>query len=163
MNKAIAVQIETRINRIKGNIHNMENARSVIIEDLIYLSEHKKELKAVTGKTYNEQLQEFTTLSRRYINQLISNYQYLKKYRRLELFDIVDTKKIEYIRKVNKPELLNSHEEVTRPKTGDGLLIRDADIIEVAPSLSSVKAQIKQYLKAHPKAARELIDFIKSL
>lgn len=129
MNK-VAVQIESRISHIKANIHNMQNARAAIIEDLIYLSDHKKELKAVTGKTFDEIVKELTGFSRRYLNQLVSNYKYLETYGKLELFNTIDVKAIEHVKKQNRPELLDQPEKLTRPKTGDGLPIVDAEILD---------------------------------
>jgi hypothetical protein len=130
MNKTIVNQIENRISHIKANIHNMQNARAAIIEDLIYLSDHKKELKAVTGKTFDEIVKELTGFSRRYLNQLVSNYKYLETYGKLELFNTIDVKAIEHVKKQNRPELLDRPEKLTRPKSGDRLPIVDAEIID---------------------------------
>ena len=149
--KAVTVQIKKRIDHIKANIHNMQNARAAIIEDLIYLSDHKQELKATTGKTFDEIVKELTGFSRRYLNQLVSNYKYLEQYGKLELFNTIDVKAIEHVKKTNRPDLLNEPEKLTRKGKlpGDGLPILDAEIID-----PTCKTDRKQGLYA-PDASQE--------
>lgn len=127
----IQTEIKTRIDRIKANYQNYHNARKIIIEDMIYLENHKEQIKKATGKTFEELKTELTGFSKRYFNQLVSNYKFLEKFNRLELFDKVDVKAIEHAKKQNKPELLDDQANLKRPKSGRrSPEIIDAEIIE---------------------------------
>lgn len=111
---AIKAEINKRIGRIKANINNLHDARTSIIEDMLYLQQHKKDIKAITGKSFDELIKDMTGHSRRYYNQLLANYKFLKKYERVDLFDKIDIKVIEHIKKTNKPALLDKAETMTR-------------------------------------------------
>lgn len=127
----VQTEIQTRIDRIKANYQNYHNARKTIIEDMLYLEKHGAELKKATGKTFAELKTELTGFSKRYFNQLVSNYKFLEQYGRLDLFDKIDVKAIEHVKKINKPELLDDPEKLTRRAKlpGDGLPLVDAEFI----------------------------------
>jgi hypothetical protein len=161
--RSIEATIRLKISDIEKNIKTFNESRKNIIEDLMYLREHQNELRAVSGKTFSEFLESVVGFSKSYFYQLTNNYQFLEEHNRVDLFDKVDTKIIENIKRVSDQKqqiaLLKKAEKLTRDDFPQ-VRVRPSDSDHKAPEPLQSREDIVE-LKLKPREKDALLKHLK--
>ena len=178
--KSVKQEVVRRVKRIKNNVGIMRDAKSQIIDDLMYLKENQEELTQETGLTFEEFIKEVAGYSKGYFYKLTGNYEFLKSQDKIELLDKVDAEIINEIKRMDNPKLqkvyLDKAETLTRsdieemrnrvsPRDSENI-IKTGEIINVTPIETQNNELHKYKIKVNKKITYQinmLESYIKQL
>jgi len=100
----IEEEVRRAVKRIKTSVEIFNESKVEILKELLFLREHQKELELQENQTFEQFINEVVGYSKQYFYQLTGVYSFLKENDKLELFDQVDYKILNEIKRLKDPK-----------------------------------------------------------